>query len=183
MDNCTVCAECNDSILSIVSNVFGILTGVLALLAAIYVRFRLVRQAAHEIAQIQTETTLRLSIFSAKISGMNISPMNMSPVLRECVQRLQASMKAVMSLMVRVKGGWTPPRRGRSLGIGIKYMLLRDDLKDSVDEMMASHNMLNDALEVRCVRISGTKLLCDSGPFTETEAQRFSAHRSCRVSI
>lgn len=159
MDNFTVCAECNDSILSIVSNVFGILTGVLALLAAVYVRFRLVRQAAHDIAQIQAETTLRLSIFSAKIGGMNISRNDMPLVLRECMERLQASMKAVMSLMVRVRGGWTPPRRGRSLGIGIKYILLRDELKDSVDEMMASHDMLNDALEVRYVRISGTEPL------------------------
>lgn len=148
MENGTVCAECNDSILSTISSVFGILTGVLALLAAVYVRFRLVRQAAHEIAKMQTEAELRLGIFSLKADGLRGIREDMSPIVKECLVRLQTSMIINRRLMERVNDIWTPRSRWRSLGIGIKYMLLRDDLKDSADEMMTSYNMLSDAFEV-----------------------------------
>lgn len=153
MENCTVCAECDDSPLSISSSVFGILTGVLALLAAVYVRFRLVRRAAMELAQIEAETISRMEIFDAKVrrvERMQDAPPN--PLLQKSARRLATSIMEVRDLTERFKVTWRPRSNMRFLGIGIKYMILRDQLKESVDKMIASNDILNDAFEVRCVR-------------------------------
>lgn len=186
-----VCAECNDSPLSVISSVVGIFTGVLALLAAIYVRFRLVRQAAHEIEQLRLQTEVRYSLLRARVHVIRETMFpredtrirgKTSPMLILCLDRLHDSIQVIAGLLARIKNEWSPQSRRRFLGIGIKYMLVRDSLKESMNEMIVWNDILNDVLEVRCVRTVGTNVCQACSLFTKTAAQHFSAHRFCHES-
>lgn len=88
MDSCTACAECDDSIFSIFSGSFGILNGVLALLAALFVQFRLVRQAVGEIERLQLETEVRFEMMRARIDSVKREWQTTTPTLLKCLENL-----------------------------------------------------------------------------------------------
>lgn len=166
MENCTVCAECDDSPFSISSSAIGIVSiavnffiGFLAFLAAVYVRFRLLSKAAREMSRLREESHTRVEISNAKSSTIRELRQDTSPIIRHCLERLETSTTATKDILSHLD-----KRRkllvlvwGPFLGIGILDMLYRNKLKETAQQMIVWYDMLNDVLEIRCVRKSGTK--------------------------
>ncbi|KAI3324216.1 hypothetical protein HD806DRAFT_494453 [Xylariaceae sp. AK1471] len=171
MDNCSVCAPCGDSPLSVTGNIVGILTFVVAIAAAAIYRVGLVRAAAEEIEYLDTETRLRTTILEYKLRQLDISsnhPFMLPSEVREALaqegqalegqalegqalegQALEHIRRLITELRDLLKD-FLPMAFEFSLrnilGLGIKYMMMRDQLRTRNDRIAVAHELLNDLI-------------------------------------
>ncbi|KAI1379854.1 hypothetical protein F4677DRAFT_407832 [Hypoxylon crocopeplum] len=118
--DCAICAECEDSPLSVTGNIISILTFVLALVAAVLYRGSLLRGAGFEIYELKDHVRMQEEILIAKLQRFGTDQFSLN-----WTYALQSEMNDTltkMSLGPRAIGG---PRITAAIIFAIKYLMVR----------------------------------------------------------
>ncbi|KAI0858059.1 hypothetical protein F4860DRAFT_327297 [Xylaria cubensis] len=145
MDANTVCAPCEDSPLSITSNIIGILTFAFAIIAALIYRFSLVRRAAAELQFMNRETLMRYDMTRYKVSRI-LESNNVDRISDAATQTMETAQE-LMDLINNIDPAFFDSSKRATLGFGIKYMIMRDRLKVMSDRFNSANSLLNDMVD------------------------------------
>ncbi|KAI0545585.1 hypothetical protein F4679DRAFT_457988 [Xylaria curta] len=152
MDGNTVCAPCEDSPLSITGNIIGILTFAIALTATFIYRFSLVRKAAAELQLLNRETRVRYKMIKYKVTTtiLQTSDPRRSMGFEDIVDvasETMATADELMNLINDLDPAYFDSNKRANLGLGVRYMIMRDRLKVLSERFNTANSLLNDMID------------------------------------
>ncbi|TRX90940.1 hypothetical protein FHL15_008145 [Xylaria flabelliformis] len=145
MDGNTIYPPCEDSPLSITSNIIGILTFAFAITAALIYRFSLVRKAAAELQFMNRETRMRYEMIRYKVN--RILESNDVDKIRDAATQTMETAQELMYLIDNLDPAFFDSTKRATLGFGVKYMIMRDRLKVMSERFNSANSLLNDMID------------------------------------